>query len=85
MAKKRLCIDFVAHADGNLVAAIFKDVILDECLKRLISEQATLNGRYLDPIVTVDEQFDLNRNKFNLRTRFVADQCQAKVVLCMYL
>ena len=85
LAKKRICIDFVSHKDGQFLCSVMQHVIEEECLKRLMADRVALNGNYLEPVVTLDEEYVAKRNNFNIRTRRVANQCLAKVTICLYL
>ena len=85
MAKKRLCVDFAVAKDGHLFSAIFKNVIEHHCFKGIASERVNLNGEYLDPLVPFDADFESKRIKFEMRSRLVRKQSEAKVVLCLFL
>ena len=85
MAKKQLCVDFVVAKDGNLLAAVFKNVIDHHCFRGIASERVHLDGHFLDPLVPLDSDFESKRMKFEMRTRVVRKQSEAKVVLCLYL
>lgn len=85
MAKKRLCMDFITHNDGNLISSLYQNVIEQECLGRLMITSVALNGSYLKPVVPMDADFDTNLHEFGTKTRLVRNQCTAKVVLCLFL
>ena len=56
MAKKRLCVEFIGFQDGKFLASLYEHVIEEECLKRNLQERISLNGKYIEPLVELDEE-----------------------------
>jgi hypothetical protein len=44
-----------------------------------------LNGKYLQPVIDLDEEYQQKSTIFSLKTRQATNQCLAKVTVCFFL
>ena len=85
LAKKRVCLDFLSFKESQFLRDSMQHVIEAECLRRITKENVNLGGRYPEAVVAIDENQPNQRSQFNLASRKVANQCLAKVTICLFL
>jgi len=60
-------------------------IIEEECLERVMQEKIQLNGKFLHPVIELDEEYQEKSAIFSLKTRQATNQCIAKVIVCSFL
>lgn len=85
LAKKRICLNFLSFKESQFLRDSMQHVIEAECLRRITQEPVNLSGRHHEAGVAIDEDVPSQRSQVNLASRKVANQCLAKVTLCLFL
>ena len=82
LAKKRICLSFLSFKESLFLRDAMQHVIEAECLRRITQEKISLGGRNPEAVGAIDEN---PRSQSNLASRKVANQCLAKVTICLFL
>ena len=59
LSKKRLCLDFLHNRQGEFMIDLWRHVIEDECLRRIIQEKISLNATYLEPVIALEDDYEV--------------------------